>query len=81
MVRDSDDNCRLWRSRAYNARSNDHQVFQEHHFTGGQLIGAAASIAGIMVMAIPISMIVEKFAEAQDKIREQQERERKMSAV
>ena len=48
---------------------------------GGQMMGAAASIAGIMVMTIPISMIVEKFAEAQEKIHEQQERERKMSTV
>lgn len=45
------------------------------------MMGAAASIAGIMVMTIPISMIVEKFAEAQEKIHEQQERERKMSTV
>ncbi|CAD6199556.1 unnamed protein product [Caenorhabditis auriculariae] len=50
--------------------------------TGGKLVATATSICGIIVLAFPISMIVEKFATAQQRaIEDEQLHQAQMSAV
>ena len=43
-------------------------------FSVGKIVATLASICGIIVLAFPISMIVEKFATAQEEMAEQLQR-------
>lgn len=45
----------------------------ENIVLGGKLVATATSICGIIVLAFPISMIVEKFANAQQKAMEEEQ--------
>lgn len=45
-----------------------------HYFPVGKIVATLASICGIIVLAFPISMIVEKFATAQEEMAEQLQR-------
>lgn len=48
-------------------------IIRSYHFSVGKLVATSTSICGIIVLAFPISMIVEKFATAQQRAIEDQQ--------
>lgn len=78
MVRDHVDKCRL---RSYlsddvsgSCGKQVHCIHSDYYCLRLQIAGLA-SVVGILVLATPISMVVEKFADAQERLEAQQERE------
>ncbi|EGT55199.1 hypothetical protein CAEBREN_02056 [Caenorhabditis brenneri] len=65
-----------------NSKLQSQLILQKLFFSVGKLVATSTSICGIIVLAFPISMIVEKFATAQQRaIEDQQIQQAQMSAV